>query len=83
MGMGYTEIGAFEAKTRLSDILRKVERGERFTITLRGRAVADLIPSKGQDRERADEAVRRLLAIPKVEGIPGDMVLEWIREGRK
>ena len=36
----YTEIGAFDAKTKLSEILRKVEQGERFTITLRGRAVA-------------------------------------------
>ncbi len=35
---GYTEIGAFDAKTRLSEILRKVEQGERFTITKRGRA---------------------------------------------
>ena len=40
----YTEIGAFDAKTKLSEILRKVEQGERFTITLRGRAVANLVP---------------------------------------
>ena len=38
----YTEIGAFDAKTKLSEILRKVEQGERFTITVRGRAVANL-----------------------------------------
>ena len=38
----YTQIGAFEAKTKLSEILRRVEAGERFTITVRGRAVADV-----------------------------------------
>jgi prevent-host-death family protein len=79
----YTEIGAFDAKTRLSELLRKVDQGERFTITLRGRPVADIVPSKMKDRERAAEAVRRLLAMPKIEGISGDTLLEWIREGRK
>ena len=43
----YTEIGAFDAKTKLSEILRKVEQGERFTITLRGRPVANLVPGAG------------------------------------
>lgn len=80
----YTEIGAFEAKTRLSELLRKVEQGERFTITLRGTAVANLVPVM-PDRSQAkiDAAVEALLNFPRIEGIPGDTVLEWIREGRK
>jgi len=80
----YTEIGAFDAKTRLSELLRKVDQGERFTITLRGRAVAQLIPAKAErDEARVSEAVKNLLNFPRVEGIPGETVLEWIREGRK
>ena len=80
----YTEIGAFEAKTKLSEILRKVEQGERFTITLRGRAVANLVPvAPDRSRARAAAAVEALLHFPRIEGIPGDTVLEWIREGRK
>ena len=78
----YTEIGAFDAKTKLSEILRKVEQGERFTITLRGRAVADIVPSQLKNRERVAEAVRRLLAMPKIEGIPPETVKAWIEEGR-
>jgi prevent-host-death family protein len=78
----YTEIGAFDAKTKLSEILRKVEQGERFTITKRGRAVADVVPSRLKDRQRAHEAVRRLLAMPKIEGIPPETVKAWIEEGR-
>jgi prevent-host-death family protein len=80
----YTEIGAFDAKTKLSEILRKVDQGERFTITVRGRAVANLVPVK-QDRSaaRTAKAVEKLLNFPRIEGIPGDTVLEWIREGRK
>jgi prevent-host-death family protein len=79
----YTEIGAFDAKTRLSEILRKVDQGERFTITRRGRAVADIVPSQTKDRRRAAEAVRRLLAMPKIEGISPETVKSWIEEGRK
>jgi prevent-host-death family protein len=37
-------VGAFEAKTRLSDLLRQVSRGKTFVITRRGRAVAELRP---------------------------------------
>ena len=79
----YTEIGAFDAKTKLSEILRKVDQGERFTITVRGRAVADVVPSKVKDRERAADAVRRLLAMPRIEGIPPETVRSWIEEGRE
>lgn len=78
----YTEIGAFAAKTKLSEILRKVDQGERFTITVRGRAVADVVPSQTRDKRALDEAVERLMH-PRIEGISGDTVLEWIREGRK
>lgn len=41
-----TEIGAYEAKTRLPELLRAVQEGQRFTITNRGRAIADLVPSE-------------------------------------
>jgi prevent-host-death family protein len=38
------EIGAFEAKTRLSELLDRVDRGEVYLITKRGRPVAELRP---------------------------------------
>jgi prevent-host-death family protein len=79
----YTEIGAFDAKTRLSEILRKVEQGERFTITKRGRAVADVVPTQARNQRAIDVAVEQLINFPRIKGIPGDTVLEWIREGRK
>ncbi len=78
----FKEIGAFDAKTRLSEILRKVEQGERFTITVRGRAVADVVPTQARDQRAFEAAVERLMH-PKIKGIPGDTVLEWIKEGRK
>ncbi|MGA2752728.1 MAG: type II toxin-antitoxin system prevent-host-death family antitoxin [Terracidiphilus sp.] len=79
----YTEIGAFDAKTRLSEILRKVEQGERFTITKRGKAIANLVPSEQRDQRRVKEAVEALRNFPRITGVSGDEVLRWIREGRK
>jgi len=80
----YTEIGAFDAKTRFSELLRKVDQGEHFTITRRGRQIANLVPiAPDRSATRIAEAVKALRNFPKIEGIPGDTVLEWIREGRK
>ncbi len=40
----FTEVGAYEAKTHLSDFLRKVKAGAVIRITQRGEHVADLVP---------------------------------------
>ena len=42
------EVGAYEAKTHLPELLRKVRAGSSFTITQRGEAVADLVPTGRQ-----------------------------------
>lgn len=45
------DIGAFEAKTRLSELLENVSRGRVYRITRRGKPVAELRPvSKGHGR---------------------------------
>lgn len=51
------EIGAFEAKTHLSELLVAAEQGESVTITRRGMPVAKLVPVAGPGRA---EALRRL-----------------------
>jgi prevent-host-death family protein len=38
------DIGAFEAKTRLSELLDEVAKGRRYRITKRGKPVAELVP---------------------------------------
>ena len=38
------EIGVGELKTRLSEVLREVGAGEELRVTLRGQAVADIVP---------------------------------------
>jgi prevent-host-death family protein len=38
------EVGAYEAKTHLPSLLRRVEAGERITITRHGHPIAELVP---------------------------------------
>jgi prevent-host-death family protein len=42
--MDVLEIGAFEAKTRLSELLEQVARGRVYRITRRGKPIAELRP---------------------------------------
>lgn len=56
------EIGAYEAKSKLPEFLRKVAAGERFTITQRGRPVAELVPWGTATSEDTAAAARRMRA---------------------
>lgn len=56
-------IGAYDAKTRLSELLDRVERGEQIVITRHGRPVARLVPEREADRTTARAAVARLVAL--------------------
>jgi len=79
----YTEIGSFHAKARLSELLRGIKRGKRYTITLRGRPVADLVPSQGVGQEDAHIAIQAMQNIGKVRGISAEKLADWIEEGRR
>jgi len=57
-----TSIGAYDAKTRLSELLARVERGEQIVITRHGRPIARLIPEGGHDRAAAMAALERITA---------------------
>jgi prevent-host-death family protein len=48
--MDIEEIGAFEAKTRLSELLDRVRRGHVYRITKRGIPVAELRPVEAGTR---------------------------------
>jgi prevent-host-death family protein len=55
------EVGAFEAKNKLGQLLDLVEQGEEVTITRHGKAVARLAPIRPiHSREQARAAIRRI-----------------------
>lgn len=59
------EIGSYDAKTKLPEILRRVQSGETFTITNRGKPIADLIPSSSSSRITTKAAIESILKLKK------------------
>jgi len=75
-------IGSYEAKTKLSELLRQVKAGKRFTITSRGEAMADLVPStdlKTKDKVAAVEKMKAFMMHNPVRGVNIKVLIE---EGR-
>lgn len=77
------EIGAYDAKTRLPELLRQVRKGKRFTITHRGQPIADLVPSGSAAAENAKEAIDAMLKFERVSNVAPEDVAAWIAEGRR
>jgi len=80
-------VGAFEAKTKLAELLDKVEAGESVTITRHGKAVAQLVAVKSNDdrvrlRALVDEIKRSRIGRGKPAG-PGTTIPELIKSGRR
>lgn len=82
-----SEIGAFEAKNKLSELLARAERGEEIVITRRGRPVAKLVPVRSEvDRERSRNAMRQIRELAKEMNLGPFDWEEWKKyrdEGRK
>jgi prevent-host-death family protein len=79
-------VGSFEAKTHLSRLLERVERGETFTITKNGRPVAKLVPIEEPPVRGRQEAIDDLLALRKERagrGLSIAEIKESINEGRE
>ncbi len=77
------EVGAFEAKNKLGQLLDQVEHGEEIIITRRGRAVAKLVPTQATfDREKARQAAQRIRAMSKGVTLGSLTIKELVDEGR-
>ena len=75
-------LGISQVKTALSHLLRRVEAGERFVITRRGRAVAELRPVAARDVEAIQDAIERLEVFQRTHDLGGTSIRELIEEGR-
>jgi prevent-host-death family protein len=75
-------VGAFEAKTHLSSLLERVERGETVTITRHGKPVARLVPVEHRNPEAIKAAIDRMKEIAAGQTLDGDW-REFRDAGRK
>ncbi len=77
-------VGAFEAKTHFSNLLDRVEQGDRVIITRHGRAVAVLAPFQTIPTPDRMALIKRALALSKGTSLPaGKTIKDLINEGRK
>lgn len=77
------QVGTFEAKNRLSELLALVEAGQEVTITRNGKPVARIIAAEGRDLEDARRAVEGLRAI-RARSRPGpESLKDLVNEGRR
>ncbi len=57
------KIGAYQAKTHLSELLEKVKRGESFTITKRDESIAVLAPiNRAHPALKVETVIKRMRA---------------------
>ena len=77
-----TKIDSYEAKTKLLELLRQVKTGESFTITNRGEAIADLVPSTGARAIDKVAAAEKLKAFMLTDPVRGVNIKAIIEEGR-
>jgi len=84
-------VGLFEAKTHLSELIARAERGEETIITRHNKPVAKIVPIR---EVSAELVAKRREALAAMQAIGREMVarggpitreeiLEWVHEGRK
>jgi prevent-host-death family protein len=72
------QVSVVEAKAHLSELLARIEAGEEFVITRRGRAVARLVGAEAVKRPiRSRAAFRATIPAPRT---PGSAVVQTLRE---
>ena len=76
-------VGAFEAKTHFSELLRGIEQGETYEIRRRGKAIARL---SGMPPQHGSRGVQETLAyfhgMRSHVQVSRDEIAEWRLEGR-
>ena len=76
-------IGAYQAKTQFSALIKKVMKGERFTITRYGEPVAVLSPVESAPPHPIGDIIEDIKTL-RQEHLLGDInIREMIEEGRE
>lgn len=77
-------VGAYQAKTHLSELLEKVEAGEEITITKHGSPVARLVPvNKPVSADERTAAIRRIRTLAGALSLGGLEIKDLINQGRR
>lgn len=78
-----TEIGDYEAKMHLPELLRNVQTGQHFLITHQGLPVAELVPPGSAAKHPARQAALRMQDFMRKPSLVKDVDIKaLIEEGR-
>lgn len=78
------EVGSYDAKARLPELLRRVEAGETVTVTRRGKPVARIVPVEGDRRAEIREAIEQIRALrSRRQNVSVEEILSARDEGRR
>jgi len=76
-------VGSYDAKTRLPELLRRVEQGESITITKHGKPVADLVPTGSAPEGDIQSVIEGIFALRKSVAMSDSTLDQRRKEGRK
>lgn len=77
------KIGVYEAKTHLAQLMDRVSKGERITITKHGVPVAILQPTDSSKKEPVREVIEQLKQFRSGRRLEGLSIRDMIEEGRR
>jgi len=75
-------VGAYEAKTHLSNLLERVIQGESITITKHGVPVAVLQPPESERKREPSKVISEIRDFQENYSLDGLSVRDMIEEGR-
>jgi len=78
-----TRVGAYEAKTRFSELLKRVANGEQITVTKHGIPIAELLPVTKTVKAPPREVTAAIKSFRKGRRLNGMSIRELIEEGRE
>ena len=76
-------VGAYEAKTHLAQLLERVAKGEKITITKHGVPVAILQPADNLKKTPVREIIDQLKQFRSGQSLCGLSLREMIEQGRR
>lgn len=76
-------VGAYEAKTHLAQLLERVAKGEKITITKHGVPVATLQPADSTKRTPVRDVIDQLKRFRHGRPLEGLSIRDMIEEGRR
>lgn len=76
-------VGAYAAKTHLSELLKRVAKGEKITITRHGVPIAVLQPPDSEAKPPVRDVIDELRGFRRKHRLGGISIREMIEEGRR